>query len=61
MRLLPVFLTFALCSPLAADDLEKTQKKDFEAQVKIMTAEAQRLEKAGSSRKRAASTPNHRR
>ncbi len=47
MRLLPVFLTFALCSPLAADDLEKTQKKDFEAQVKIMTAEAQRLEKAG--------------
>ena len=47
MRLLPVFLTFALCSPLAADDLEKSQKKDFEAQVKIMTAEAQRLEKAG--------------
>lgn len=47
MRLLPVFLAFALCSPLAADDLEKTQKKDFEAQVKIMTTEAQRLEKAG--------------
>ncbi|MDP9338675.1 MAG: hypothetical protein M3P45_07395, partial [Acidobacteriota bacterium] len=47
MRLLPILLALALCSPLAADDLEKTQKKEFEAQVKIMTAEAQRLEKAG--------------
>jgi tetratricopeptide (TPR) repeat protein len=47
MRLLPIVLGLALCSPLAADDLEKTQKKEFEAQVKIMTAEGQRLEKAG--------------
>jgi tetratricopeptide (TPR) repeat protein len=47
MRLLPIVLALVLCSPLAADDLEKSQKKEFEAQVKIMTAEAQRLEKAG--------------
>ena len=47
MRLLPIVLILALSSPLAADDLEKSQRKEFEAQVKIMTAEAQRLEKAG--------------
>ena len=47
MRLLPIFAALVLCSPLAADDLEKSQKKEFEAQVKIMTAEAQRLEKSG--------------
>src|SRR3984893_13219997 len=47
MRLIPILLAFAFCSTLAADDLEKAQKKDFEAQVKVMTAEAQRLEKAG--------------
>ena len=32
---------------VAADNLEKTQKKELEAQVKTMTAEAQRLERAG--------------
>jgi tetratricopeptide (TPR) repeat protein len=47
MRLLPIVIALVLCSPLAADDLEKTQRKEFEAQVKVMTAEAQRLEKAG--------------
>src|SRR5450631_535565 len=36
-----------LCSALAAENLEKTQKKELEAQVKAMTAEAQKLEKAG--------------
>jgi tetratricopeptide (TPR) repeat protein len=47
MRLLPIVLALVLCLPLAADDLEKSQKKEFEAQVKIMTAEAQGLEKSG--------------
>jgi tetratricopeptide (TPR) repeat protein len=47
MRLSAILLTLVFCSTLAADDLEKTQKKEFEAQVKIMTAEAQRLEKVG--------------
>jgi tetratricopeptide (TPR) repeat protein len=47
MRLLPILAALVLCSPLAADDLEKSQRKEFEAQVKIMTAEAQRLEKVG--------------
>jgi len=36
-----------LCSGLAAEDQEKTQKKALEAQVKTMTAEAESLEKAG--------------
>ena len=36
-----------LCSGLAAENLEKTQKKELEAQVKTMTAEAQSLERAG--------------
>jgi tetratricopeptide (TPR) repeat protein len=36
-----------LCSGLAAEDQEKTQKKALEAQVKAMTAEAESLEKAG--------------
>jgi len=36
-----------LCSTLLADNLEKTQKKQLEAQVKSMTSEAQKLEKAG--------------
>lgn len=47
MRLLPIFLALVSCSLLAADDLEKSQKKDFEARVKVMTAEAQQLEKSG--------------
>ena len=47
MRTRTVLLVFLLGSALAADNLEKTQKKQLEAQVKIMTAEAQKLEKAG--------------
>ena len=38
---------FLLCSGLSAENLEKTQKKELEAQVKTMTAEAQSLERAG--------------
>src|SRR5450631_3878917 len=40
-------LVFVLCSALAAENLEKTQKKELEAQVRTMTAEAERLAKAG--------------
>jgi tetratricopeptide (TPR) repeat protein len=47
MRTRTIFLILLLCPGLAADNLEKTQKKDLEAQVKIMTAEAEKLEKAG--------------
>ena len=42
-----LILVLVLSSSLAADNLEKTQKKELEAQVKTMTAEAQKLEKAG--------------
>ncbi len=42
-----IFLAVLLGSALAADNLEKTQKKELEAQVKTMTADAQRLAKAG--------------
>src|SRR6059058_5195162 len=42
--LLPIFL---LCWGLTASDLEKTQKKELEAQVKKMTLEAATLEKSG--------------
>jgi tetratricopeptide (TPR) repeat protein len=35
------------CSALAAENLEKAQKKELEAQVKAMTAEAEGLERAG--------------
>src|SRR5882757_749314 len=42
-----ILLVFVLCSALAAEDLEKTQKKELEAQVRTMTAEAERLVKAG--------------
>jgi tetratricopeptide (TPR) repeat protein len=38
---------FCLGCGLAAENLEKTQKKELEAQVKTMTAEAERLEHAG--------------
>jgi tetratricopeptide (TPR) repeat protein len=38
---------FLLCSGLAAENLEKTQKKALEAQVKSMAAEAESLERAG--------------
>src|SRR5436853_418465 len=47
MRRITMFLIFLFCSALFADNLEKTQKKQLEAQVKSMTAEAQPLEKAG--------------
>jgi len=40
-------MVLAFSSSLAADNLEKTQKKQLESQVKVMTAEAQKLEKAG--------------
>jgi tetratricopeptide (TPR) repeat protein len=36
-----------MCSGLAAENLEKTQKKELEAEVKTMTAEAQSLERSG--------------
>src|ERR1051325_8967740 len=42
--ILPIFL---LSCGLTAADLEKTQKKELEAQVKTMTGEAATLEKAG--------------
>src|SRR6266700_958673 len=47
MRMRTIFLAVLLGSALAADNLEKTQKKELEAQVKTMTADAQRLAKAG--------------
>lgn len=47
MRIRTAILIVLLGSALAADNLEKTQKKELEAQVKTMTAEAQRLAKAG--------------
>jgi tetratricopeptide (TPR) repeat protein len=47
MRIKTILLVFVFSSSLAADNLEKTQKKELEAQVKTMTAEAQRLERTG--------------
>src|ERR1035437_8617966 len=47
MRTRGILLVLVFSSSLAADNLEKTQKKELEAQVKTMTAEAQRLEKTG--------------
>jgi tetratricopeptide (TPR) repeat protein len=47
MRIKTILLIFLLCSGLAAENLEKTQKKELEAQVKTMTAEAQALQRAG--------------
>ena len=47
MRARTIVLVFLLCSGLAAENLEKTQKKELEAQVKGMAAEAESLEKAG--------------
>jgi tetratricopeptide (TPR) repeat protein len=47
MRTKTILLIFVLCSGLAADNLEKTQKKELEAQVKTMTGEAERLERGG--------------
>src|ERR1700731_1177868 len=47
MRIRAILLVFVLCCAVAAENLEKTQKKELEAQVRTMTAEAQRLVKAG--------------
>src|ERR1700694_2153059 len=47
MGIRAILLIFVLCSAVAAENLEKTQKKELEAQVKTMTAEAERLAKAG--------------
>jgi tetratricopeptide (TPR) repeat protein len=47
MRVTAIFAFLMFCLTATTDDLEKNQKKEFEAQVKVMTAEAQRLEKAG--------------
>ncbi|HEX4486277.1 MAG TPA: tetratricopeptide repeat protein [Terriglobales bacterium] len=47
MGIRPILVVFAACSLLAAENLEKTQKKELEAQVKTMTAEAERLVKSG--------------
>jgi tetratricopeptide (TPR) repeat protein len=42
-----ILVAFLLCSAATAENLEKAQKKELEAQVKKMTGEAERLEKAG--------------
>jgi tetratricopeptide (TPR) repeat protein len=47
MRIRTVLLLFLLGFGLTADNLEKTQKKALETQVKTMTGEAQKLEKLG--------------
>ncbi len=47
MRVQTFLLIVILSSSLAAENLEKTQKKELEAQVKTMTTEAEKLEKAG--------------
>jgi tetratricopeptide (TPR) repeat protein len=47
MRISSIVLCFGLCGGLAAADLEKTQKKELEVQVKAMTAEAAALERSG--------------
>jgi len=47
MRTKTILVIFTLCSGLAAENLEKAQKKELEAQVKAMTAEAESLEHAG--------------
>lgn len=41
------WLSGTLCPVVAADDLEKSQKKEMEAQAKAMMREAQQLEKSG--------------
>jgi hypothetical protein len=47
MPIRTILLIFLLCYGLAAENLEKTQKKELEAQVKTLTGEAARLEKTG--------------
>src|SRR5439155_23387556 len=47
MGIKAILLVFVLCSASAAENLEKTQKKELEAQVRTMTTEAEGLAKAG--------------
>jgi tetratricopeptide (TPR) repeat protein len=47
MRTKAILVIFLLASGLAAENLEKAQKKELEAEVKAMTAEAQQLERTG--------------
>jgi ABC-type enterochelin transport system substrate-binding protein len=47
MRIQTIFLVLFFSFALSADNPEKTQKKELETQVKKMTGEAQKLEKAG--------------
>src|SRR4051812_16184407 len=47
MRIPVVFLALFLSCAISAENLEKTQKKELETQVKKITGEAQKLEKAG--------------
>jgi len=47
MRTRTVLLLFVTACALQADNLEKTQKKALETQVKTMTGEAKKLEKLG--------------
>jgi len=47
MRIPMVVALVLTCSMLAAENLEKTQRKEMEAAVKVMMVEAQRLAKAG--------------
>jgi tetratricopeptide (TPR) repeat protein len=47
MRTKAILVVLLLCPGLAADNLEKTQKKELESQVRTMTAEAERLERTG--------------
>jgi tetratricopeptide (TPR) repeat protein len=47
MRTRAIVLILVFASALSAQNLEKTQKKELETQVKTMTAEAQKLESAG--------------
>ncbi len=47
MKIQAVFLVLVLCSILPAENLEKNQKKELEAEVKVMIAEAQSLERTG--------------
>ena len=42
-----MLLVLVFSSVFAADNLEKTQKKELESQVRVITAEAGRLAKAG--------------
>ncbi|HEX4427273.1 MAG TPA: hypothetical protein VH079_17870, partial [Terriglobales bacterium] len=47
MKIQAVFVVLILCSILPAENLEKNQKKELEAEVKVMIAEAQSLERTG--------------